>query len=201
MAVPPVADLGVMLGDAPQEKDRLHLARVFPELNLISDLSIRAGVEGVWQELWRWSRFSALRDVPTSPEIPYPHIRHGRAVVRLALAAAEVFETFHGVSVDRDVLIAAGLLQDASKLVEYEPGEGGPRYSEAGRRFPHAFLAAHVAANLGLPAEVCEIIVTHSPTSSRFPSTFVGKLLYYMDQLDVIAIFGDRWRKELFITK
>lgn len=201
MSASPDSNLEAILGVPPAGKTPLDLPRVFPELAGLSDSDLRSRVEGVWQEFWTWSSFTALEDVPTSPEIPYSHVRHARAVIRLALAAAETFEAFHGLQLDRDVLVAAGLLQDVSKLVEYEPGDGEPRYSEGGRRLPHGFLAAHLAVNHGLPLSICEIIVSHSPTSSRFPASLEGKVLYYADQLDVIAVFGDRWRKELFITK
>jgi hypothetical protein len=174
---------------------------VFPELASIGEPSIRSGVEAVWQELWQQSEFESIEDLPTSVEIPYPHIKHNRAIVAMALAVADVFQQVHGLRVDRDVLVAAGLLQDVSKLVEYRPSAGGPELTQLGRGYPHAFWAAHVALKHGLPDAVCQVIVTHSPTASTFPSSLEGKILYYVDQLDVIAIFGDRWRKELFVTK
>ena len=182
-------------------KQPLDLPAIFPELALISDTRLRDGVAAVWAELWEASRFESVDDVPTSPEIPASHVRHCHAVLALALAAADVFEKYHGVAVNRDVLIAAGLLQDVSKLVEYEPDGDSNGYTEDGRRYPHGFLGAHAALARGLPAEVCEIILTHSPTASRFPASLEGKILYYADQLDVIAIFGDRWYKMLMVTK
>ena len=174
---------------------------LFPELQLINDEAMRAGVEAVWQELWQASAFESIDDVPSSPEIPYPHIPHNRSVLAIALAAADAFERFHGVSVDRDLLIAAGLLQDVSKLVEYQPVEGGIGYTAIGKGYPHAFWAAHVALEHGLPDRVCQVILTHTPNSLTFPSSLEGKILYYVDQMDILAVYGDRWRKELFITK
>ena len=57
----------------------------------------------------------------------------------------------------------------------------------------------------GAPARradsVVHILLTHTPQAPKFPTSIEGKILYYVDQLDVIAIFKDRWRKELFITK
>jgi putative nucleotidyltransferase with HDIG domain len=182
-------------------KQQLDMPALFPELAGISDAKLRSGVKAVWMELWEASPFESIEDVPTSPEIPGSHIRHCHAVLALALAAADVFEKHHGVVVNRDVLIAAGLLQDVSKLVEYEPDGESSGYTDAGRRYPHGFLGAHAALSHGLPAEVCEIILTHSPTATRFPASLEGKILYYADQLDVIAIFGDRWYKMLMITK
>lgn len=182
-------------------REKLDLSGIFPELELISDPSLRRAVESVWQELWRDSAFERIEDVPSSTEIPYSHVRHNQAVVALALAAADVFERVHAVRVDRDSLIAAALLQDVSKLVEYRPGEDGAELTQLGLDFPHAFWGAHIALKHGVPASVSQIILTHTPHSAVFPTSLEGKILYYVDQLDVIAIYRDRWRKELFITK
>jgi hypothetical protein len=62
-------------------------------------------------------------------------------------------------------------------------------------------MAAHVALKHGLPDAVCHIILSHTPQSAAFPASLEGKILYYADQLDVLAIYRDRWEKRLFITK
>jgi hypothetical protein len=182
-------------------KQPLAIATLFPEVEMLRDSGLRAGVEAVWQRLWQDSAFTEVAAVPTSPEIPYPHVVHNRAVVAMALAVSEAFERFHGVRVDRDLLISAALLQDASKLVEFRPSEAGAEYSEVGRSLPHGFMAVHLAMEEGLPSSVCEIIASHSPTATQFPRSLEGKILYYVDQLDIIAVYGDRWRKEIHITK
>ncbi len=120
----------------------------------------------------------------------------------MALAVADAFERFHGVVVDRGLLVAAGLLQDASKMVEYcRDADGTVTYTEVGKLYPHGFWGAHLALKHGLPDVVCHIILTHTPQSAKFPMPLEGKILYYVDQIDVLAIHKDRWRKELFITK
>ena len=183
-------------------KKPLVLIDVFPELALIGDPELRGQVEAVWQEIWLASPWESIDEVPSSPEFAYPHIPHNRSVLAMALAVADAFATFHNVKVDRDVLVAAGMLQDVSKLVEYRRADDGTViYSDLGKCYPHAFWAAHVALKHGLPDTVCSIILDHTPQSARFPSTLEGKILYYADQLDVLAIYKDRWRKELYITK
>ena len=162
---------------------------------------MRAGVEAVWQELWQASELDSTDQLLTSPEMPYPHIPHNRAVVEMALAVAAAFEKFHGVKVDRDVLVAAALLQDASKLVEYARSGDTVVYSSLGKQYPHAFWAAHIALKHGVPDSVCHIIIHHTPQAAKFPTSLEGKILYYVDQIDVLAIHGDRWRKDLVITK
>jgi len=186
-----------------ETRKSLDLRSVLPEVDLISDRELAGKVCAVWQELWEASAWADVTKIPTSPEIPYPHIPHNRSVIAMALAVADAFERFHGVKLNRDVLIAAGLLQDASKLVETRPkGDGsGAEPTAKGKAYPHAFYAAHVALKHGVPDEICHIIVTHSPTATKFPSSLEGKILYYVDQIDVLGIYKDRWRKDLFITK
>jgi len=182
-------------------KEPLDFEALFPEVRSIQDADLRAKVEAVWQELWQKSDFDSIDSLATSPEIHYLHIPHNRAVVDMALAVASAFERFHGVRVDHDVLVAAALLQDASKLVEYTVKDGEVILSELGRTYPHAFWAAHTALAHGVPDEICHIILTHTPQSASFPTSLEGKILYYVDQIDVLAIHGDRWRKQLMITK
>ncbi len=43
--------------------------------------------------------------------------------------------------------------------------------------------------------------MTHSPGAAKFPESLEGKILYYADQMDVIAIFGDKWVKHLMVER
>jgi hypothetical protein len=179
----------------------LELAELLPEIDLIQDEDLRGKVSAVWQDVWQESLFERLEDLPIGPKIPYPHLPHNRAVVAMAVAMADAVEHFHGVAVDRDVMLAAALLQDVSKLVEMRPAGDGVEQTEIGRSFQHAFWAAHKAAEHGLPLAVCEIVLNHTPDAPGLPRTLEGKILWYADQLDVIAAFGDRWVKQLFLTR
>jgi hypothetical protein len=182
-------------------KADLDVDELLPELNLIQDAELRDKVRAIWQELWHESMFESLDDVPISPKVPNRHLPHNRCVVAMALAMADALEQFHGIRLDRDVLVAAGLLQDVSKLVEMQPGPDGAEHTEIGRSFQHAFWASHKALEHGVPIEVCEIVLNHTPDAPRFPGSLEGKVLWYADQLDVIAVFGDRWVKHLFNTR
>jgi hypothetical protein len=180
----------------------VDLDALLPEIGLIGDPGLREKVRRVWQALWARSEFEDFAAVPTSGEIAYPNLPHMRCVVALALGIAESFERFHGVKVNRDVLVAACLLQDASKVVEYRPKPGGGiEKTPIGKAVPHAFEAARVALEHDIPLDVVHIIATHSPQAPRFPTSLEGKIIYYADQLDVIAIHGDHWVKEQFIHR
>ena len=179
----------------------LVLAETLPEIELIGDEALRQRVAAVWQDIWAASRFDGVGDVPIGPDIPHAHLPHNRAVVAMALQVADTLERFHGIEVDRDVLVAAGLLQDVSKLVEMAPADDDVEQTDLGRGFQHAFWAAHKAFEHGLPMEVCEIVLNHTPQSPRFPASLEGKILWYVDQLDLIAVTGERWAKRLYLTR
>jgi hypothetical protein len=192
-----------MPDDGPRStRPALDLDTLLPEIGLVQDAALRDKVRAVWQALWARSEFTDFAAVPTSGEIAYPNLPHMRCVVALALGIADSFERFHGVKVNRDVLVAACLLQDASKVVEYRPkAGGGVEKTPIGKAVPHAFEAARIALDHDLPLEVVHIIATHSPQAPRFPSSLEGKIIYYADQLDVIAIHGDHWVKEQVIRR
>jgi hypothetical protein len=179
----------------------LDLHRIFPEIELIQDVELREKVVAVWLDVWQESAFEDIADVPIGPAVPYPHVPHNRAVVAMALSIADTIERFHGIAVNRDVLLAAALVQDVSKLVELAPTREGVEQTELGRSFQHAFWAAHKALEHGLPREVCEIVLNHTPDAPVLPRTLEGKIIWHADQLDVTAVFGDRWVKHLFLTR
>ena len=149
-----------MEGDviAAQRKTKqkpLDIVGVFPEIEQIQDRKLREAVVAIWQELWAQSPWSDFDTVPTSPN-PYPTRPHNQCVVAMSLAVADAFERFHGVKVDRDVLIAAAVLQDASKVVEYKPDANGKaEFSELGKTYPHSFWCAHLALRHGVPIRSC----------------------------------------------
>jgi hypothetical protein len=182
-------------------KQDLDLYEIFPVIERISDSSYRNYVTDIWQTLWHSSEWNNIYDLPVSPKIRNSHVVHNRSVVAMALDVAEAFETFHGVHINRDLLITAGLLQDAGKLMEFRPTPNGEvEYTEIGRMYPHGFWGAQLAASRGVPTEICHIMLDHTPDSARFPQSLEGKVLYYVDQVDMLCISGDRWKKETHIT-
>ncbi len=51
------------------------------------------------------------------------------------------------------------------------------------------------ALDEGLPAELAEDVLTHTYEAAGFPRTLEAKILFFVDQVDVAALGGDRWRK------
>ncbi len=178
-------------------KRPIDISTLFPEINMIGDPSIRDGVKEVWDRCWQESAFERISDVPVTPSLNYSHVVHNRSVVQMALATAKIVEEFHGAVVNRDYLIAAALLQDVSKLVEYQPGEGGekPHLSEKGTSFQHGFWGAHMALEVGLPEEIAQSVLYHTFEGAKYPPNLITKILFYVDQIDMAALGGDRWKK------
>lgn len=178
-------------------KEAIDVAALFPEIELIEDSGIRDGVREVWQRCWDESAFERIEDVPVTPSLAYSHVIHNRSVVQMAISVAQIVETFHGAKVNHDHLIAAALLQDVSKLVEYKPGTSGekPGHSKRGETFQHGFWGAHIALEVGLPEEVAQSILYHTFEGGKYPPNLITKILFYVDQVDMAALGGDRWKK------
>ena len=176
-------------------KKKLNILEVFPEINWIQDEVIRQGTIRVWERLWEESCWEDINKVPCTPKLHFPHIIHNRSVLLNSIAMADTYEKLFNVTINRDHLISACLLQDSSKLVEYQETENGMEKTQLGKTFPHAFYAAHVALDENLPHEVVSAILEHTPDSADFPKTLIAKILFYADQADMAALQGDRWKK------
>jgi HD superfamily phosphohydrolase YqeK len=178
-------------------KKELDLERVLPEIGLIRDEDLRKKTAMVWERLWAECKWEDIMDLPCSMQKKdYPHVFHNRAVIKMALQVADTLEEFHGVKVNRDHLVCAGLLQDASKLVEMPPAPGGGvAASQIGENFTHGLYGGHVALDMGIPYDIVQAVLTHTADSSVFPQTLIGKILFYADQIDMAALGGDRWKK------
>jgi len=169
--------------------ESFDIAKYFPEIDQISDPALAAAVTRVWNRLWQESTWESIEDLPVAPNIPYSHIRHAQSTVRAVLAVTDIFIAMHQVDLDRDLIIAAAILQDVSKLVEYRPDQsGGVEQTDLGKRLQHAFYAAHVALDEGLPLDVVHAILTHSTQSSMPPRTKEARILSLIDRADAAAI-------------
>ncbi len=179
-------------------KESLDVRELFPELDLIGDEQLRDAVVAVWEELWDQSPYVRLADVPTSTKILYPQVKHCQGIVKGALALADVWEQVHGTVLDRDVLVAAALLMDVSKLVETELDlDARPVATAIGRALPHAVYGAHVALAHGVPLAVVHVMAAHSPNGGKSPGSLEAHLLDWVDQADISGFGYDIWSRRV----
>jgi putative nucleotidyltransferase with HDIG domain len=175
-------------------EDLEYVSALFPEIEQISDPDLRARVIEIWIECWHESSWARIEDAPKNPNLGTERRlhEHVRAVTQEAVATAQIVEERHGIAVDRDTLLAAALLHDVSKLVEYQPEpSGGAGKSPLGRLAQHAVYGAHKAWEKGLSEEIIHIIITHTHNSGVPPRTLEGVIVHYVDYLDTDALLFD----------
>lgn len=178
-------------------RQSLELERLLPEIKEVSDRRLHRQVVEVWQRCWHESSFERIEDVPVSPKIDSPHLPHNRAVAQAALALADIYGRQHSCAIDRDALAAAALLHDVSKLVEYAPGTDGVVRTQLADALPHPTYAVHVALEAGVRLPIVHAVLAHTPDSPVEPRTLEAAILRYVDQADVAALGGSRWRQKV----
>jgi hypothetical protein len=194
--------------------DEAGLRRLFPEIDEISDPTIRQGVIDIWIRTGARCAWDRLEDVPKnlSSEKYRRLTDHIRGVTRMAMALAEIAKELHGTPYNRDYLIAACLLHDVSKPLETDPDPegaptGGPalpgKKSEIGKKLQHAAFATHDILAQGLPLEIAHLVLTHTHDSNMRSRAIEASYLFYADYADSDAgiaptgekAFVERWHK------
>jgi HD superfamily phosphodiesterase len=81
-----------------------------------------------------------------------------------------------------DYLYAGGLLHDVGKLMEIEPdGIGGYQKSLAGKYARHPISGAILAAQMGIPEPVLNIIICHAKEGDGRPQVIEAVLVHQAD--------------------
>ena len=140
---------------------------VFPELEWISDASLRNRVADVWNEAVERGGWSddEIEGIPFTLLVAaggVTLIQHTRLVTNLSRSIAEQMKGLGGFDIDDDILIAGALLHDVGKMLEYGKEGGEVRVSRSGKLLRHPLSGMGLAAKGGLPEEVCHIIAVHS---------------------------------------
>jgi putative nucleotidyltransferase with HDIG domain len=168
---------------------RDEVERIWPELQWIEGLDLRAKVTDCWQRAFELSPLTPadLERIPFTlkvPDCPVSFMAHKRAVVHVARAAGEKVRDFFAdaLPVDMDVLVAGAILADVGKLLEYEgDGAGGSRQSARGRYLRHPFTGVALAMDCDLPDAVTHIIATHAGEGDMVARTTEAWLVHHAD--------------------
>lgn len=184
---------------------RKKLRSLMPEFDLIQDADLREQTLKTWELAMEESGWTpdALARMPFTLLIdpcPASFIEHVRAVTLTALRAAEVFAEVYGdrVPVNRDYLIAGGLLHDIGKLMEYENrADGVTVQTREGKLLRHPFTGMELAARCGLPAEVQHIIATHAGEGDKVRRTTEATLVNHADFMSFHSMLRMAPGKEL----
>jgi putative nucleotidyltransferase with HDIG domain len=160
-------------------------------LDRISDEALRQQVVEAWVLACReggWEDLEAVRRMPFTlltdcGDIGF--IEHTVAVTLGALGIAEGQEQAYDslpYPIDYDRLVAGGLLHDVGKLLEIESdGQGGYRKSHSGRCTRHPISGTAIAARVGMPLEIQNIIACHSREGDGRPKVLETIFIHQAD--------------------
>lgn len=127
--------------------------------------------------------------------------QHILCVTRIALSLAEIIESSYGknMSIDRNMLLAAGLCHDVGKPYEYNRKKQ-KAWTEAPERcgnpaLRHTLYGVYIALAVGLPEEIAHVCGCHSPEGELVQRSLLATIIHHADKASW-RILGchDRWQ-------
>lgn len=164
--------------------------KLWPELEWISDISLREKTAKTWEIALKRSvlKHEDLDIIPFTllcgPDMKVSFMEHKRCVVHIAKASGEKMNEFFGANlpVNMDVLISGAILADVGKLLEYELDESGKSIQgKYGQYLRHPFSGVSLAEECGLPPEVCHIIAAHAHEGDIVKRTTEAYIVHHAD--------------------
>ncbi|WP_340100067.1 HD domain-containing protein [Salinibaculum salinum] len=137
-----------------------QVREAFPELDYISDDSLREKVVEAWTLGLDRGGWRDIEDIPYAWNIhEVTNVEHVRGVTRIARETAHEQREFHGADPDIDVIVAACLLHDVGKCYEYvdfvdEEKLLDPDPEYATEEVPHSLSGYALAHEVGCPLAV-----------------------------------------------
>ena len=110
-------------------------------------------------------------------------IQHTIAVTEGALGLADAIQSACDTpfEIDRDFLVAGGLLHDVGKLLEIEKTDAGYIKSHHGKHARHPISGAILAARFDMPLEIINIIGCHAKEGEGRPQRVETVLIHQAD--------------------
>lgn len=165
-----------------------------PEVALVNNVTLRNKVVEAWAYALAESSFDRITSLPAEGNPGVFLMKRGtqadhlRGVTRVALSIADEFlKTFPEADIDRDVVIAGGLVHDVGKPWEFDPFNrkkwtGDP--SRAGLpSLRHPVYGIHVCFAVGMPEEVTHIVLSHSYEGDFLIRSLEGIIVQRADAL------------------
>ncbi|HVP36587.1 MAG TPA: HD domain-containing protein [Terriglobales bacterium] len=176
---------------------RKEILKILPEIRKIKNSELREKVIAAWVEgirLGSWE-MEDLKKIPFTLLISDSKvnlIEHTRAVTNTALKIAEVVSKAYGNSVklDKDVLLAGGILHDVGKLLEYAKVKGEISKSGKGKFLRHPFSGTALAYKFGIPDEVLHLIAAHSHEGDEGYRSIEAIIIHHADFINFEVLGG-----------
>jgi len=160
---------------------------LFPELEMIKDADLRAKTLDVWTDAMNQGGWDVgdMKDIPFTLLIAtkVSLVDHTRAVTQTAIAIADTMKKFYGdaLPINRDHLVAGGLLHDVGKLLEYRKEAGKVVKSDVGKDLRHPFSGTALAYKQGIPSAVCHLIAVHAKEGDGARRNPEAHIIHYAD--------------------
>jgi hypothetical protein len=180
---------------------REKLKEIWPEIEWIENPELKEKVYQTWEY--------ALEQSVLSPEdllrIPFTlliegcqvtFMEHKRAVVHIAVRAAEAMQEFFGenLPINMDYLIAGAILIDVGKLIEYVLKDDQAVVGKTGKLLRHPFTGVGLAMRFGVPDEICHMIATHSKEGDLGKRTAESIIVHHADFMSYEPFKADTLR-------
>jgi putative nucleotidyltransferase with HDIG domain len=161
--------------------DEKYIERIFPEIQEIKDKKLRQGVVRTWLLAIERGRWQNIEDVPFTllNDTKRTLIEHTRSVTAMAMAVARSRR-----DLDLDTVIAAGLVHDVGKLLEYERKGRGFTKSAHGKMVRHPVSGYGLALEAGLPLEVAHVVAAHSTEGEVVARSREAIVIHHCDFID-----------------
>jgi hypothetical protein len=154
-----------------------EIRKIFSEVDQIADAKSREGVIKIWLELAAKTARERFEDIPKNLNLEKHETLDGhiQGVTRISLTLSDITKYIHGLSVDRDLLIADCLLHEILKPMKSEPNPGGPatesstppaKKSEFSAKNQHGVYGAHKIWEKICPKR-WNLPISSSPTQER----------------------------------
>ena len=176
---------------ASSDDRRAIVEEMFPELAEIEDDELREGVIQVWVTAMEENPNADPRTMPWGAYHDDIHdelqLDHVRQVTQHAISIADTM-LLHRPDLDLnpDVVVAAGLLHDVSKL--YEMTGTGKEFSEIGKLIPHPVMVNYLFHTHGIPVALQRIVLAHTHQTAVQPRTIEGQIIKLADILALEAL-------------
>ncbi|MBN1592312.1 MAG: HD domain-containing protein [Candidatus Coatesbacteria bacterium] len=167
---------------------REDLINVIPEIGLLENESLREKTVTAWQMALDAAGIQpeALNEMPFSllaRRCGISLAEHIRTVTRSAMALADEMSAGYGnrAKLDRDIVIAGGIVHDIGKVMEYEQGGEGYQKSYYGKMLRHPFSGVWICEKAGLPVEILHIVAVHSKEGDGGHRSLEASIIFHCD--------------------
>ena len=168
---------------------RNKIIELIPEFDLIEDKDLCDKCLKVYEKAlskggWTPEDMDKIPFTLLIKDCPATYLTHTRGVTRVAIGIADGLTETYGdlMPINRDILIAAALLHDVGKIVEYARAkDGGTVRSHHGKMLRHPFSGVGLCYDEGIPDEVMHCIAMHSKEGDGGRATTEAYIINHAD--------------------